>query len=210
MRNYWIFVIGLIVLTLDQFTKWLVRTSMYLYQSVPVIGRDFFRLTYIENEGIIFGMLFGGRIFLAFITVCAIIFLLFYIYKMKYAPAAPKIALGLILGGAFGNFADRLLRGRVVDFLDFDFPDCIVQRWPIFNLADSAVNVGMTILIVYLVFFDNKYKLKNINASAGLGIPHQKESVSAAAEQTPAEASNESGNRGNDHHRSGEAEEGKD
>ena len=157
MRNYWIFVIGGLVLALDQYTKWLVKTSMYLHQSIPVMGEKFFRLTYVENDGIAFGLPFGSRIFLSVFTVGAVLFLIYYLRWMKNAPAAPRFALSLVLGGAFGNLTDRLFRGSVVDFLDFDFPDFIMQRWPVFNVADSSVSAGMTILIIYLLFFEKHY-----------------------------------------------------
>ena len=198
------------MLALDQSTKWLIKTSMRLFQSIPVFGQDFFRLTYIENDGIIFGLPFGSRIFLTVITIFAIIFLIYYITRMNYAPAAPKIALGLILGGAFGNFADRLLRGSVVDFLDFDFPDFIMERWPVFNAADSSVNLGMTILIIYLLFFDNKYRPKDSAVLANTGNAIDNSQVIADQPSTLPEPANEYGNRGSDHHRSGKTEEGAD
>ena len=163
MKNFWIAVISLLILAVDQYSKWVIKTSMRLYESIPLIGEKFFRLTYVENEGIAFGMYFGGRVLLVTTTLIAIIFLLFYIHRLNYAPVIPRIAMGIILGGALGNLVDRVFRGSVVDFFDFDFPDFIMDRWPVFNLADSSVSVGMTILIIYLLFFDAKYK----NAALG-------------------------------------------
>ncbi|MBC8278455.1 MAG: signal peptidase II [FCB group bacterium] len=169
MRNYWILVIAGLVLALDQYTKWLVKTSMYLHQSIPVMGEKFFRLTYVENDGIAFGMPFGGRLFLSIFTIGAIIFLLYYLNRMKKAPAPPRIALAMVLGGAFGNLTDRLLIGRVVDFFDFDFPDFIMHRWPVFNIADSSVSAGMTVLIIYLLFFEQRYTITaDSDENAGL------------------------------------------
>jgi|GEM_PF-91867 len=210
MRNHWIIIIALFIFALDQSAKWLIKTSLRLFQSVPVLGQDFFRLTYIENEGIIFGMPFGSRIFLTLITVFAIIFLIYYIVRMNYAPAAPKIALGLILGGAFGNFTDRLLYGRVVDFLDFDFPDFIMERWFVFNLADASVNLGMTVLIIYLLFFDHKYLSKNSAVPADNFDTADKNIVPADQPSTLPEPANEYGNRGSDHCCCGKTEEGTD
>jgi signal peptidase II len=156
MRFYWIFAISGAVFALDQFTKWLVRESLDLHESIAVLGQDFFRLTYVENEGIVFGMAFGSRTFLIVFTTVAVIFLIFYIFRMKYNSPVPKIALSVVLGGALGNLYDRIFIGEVVDFLDFDFPDFIMTRWPVFNIADSSISVGMAILIFYLIFFDEK------------------------------------------------------
>jgi signal peptidase II len=131
---------------------------MTLHQSIPVLGRDFFRLTYVENRGIAFGLSFGNSILLTIITIGAVFFLIYYIVRMRNSHFAPRMAMAFILGGALGNLCDRFFRGQVVDFLDFDFPDFIMSRWPIINLADSSVTIGMTILIVYLLFFDKPQK----------------------------------------------------
>jgi len=161
MKTYRIYIISGVIFVLDQYSKWLVKTTMALHESILVIGPDFFRLTYVENDGIAFGMPFGDRVVKAVLTLAAIIFLLVYIRRMKYAPPMPKIALGLILGGAWGNFVDRVIFGSVVDFFDFDFPDFVMTRFAVFNVADSAISVGMTVLIVYLLFFDKSYRPKD-------------------------------------------------
>ena len=195
MKNFGIAVISVLILAADQYSKWVIKSSMRLYESIPLIGEKFFRLTYVENVGIAFGLYFGGRIILVTTTLIAIIFLLFYIRRLNYAPLIPKIAMGLILGGALGNLVDRIFRGSVVDFLDFDFPDFIMNRWPVFNLADSSVSVGMTILIIYLLFFDTKYN----NAALGVEAEdvHPLHDTQSAEENVnnslPAEMTGESG-----------------
>ena len=179
----------------DQYSKWVIKSSMRLYESIPLIGEKFFRLTYVENVGIAFGLYFGGRIILVTTTLIAIIFLLFYIRRLNYAPLIPKIAMGLILGGALGNLVDRIFRGSVVDFLDFDFPDFIMNRWPVFNLADSSVSVGMTILIIYLLFFDTKYNNAALRVEAEDVHPlHDTQSAEENVNNSlPAEMTGESG-----------------
>jgi signal peptidase II len=72
-------------------------------------------------------------------------------------PRLVELSLALILGGALGNLFDRVRFGYVTDFFDFDFPDFIMTRWPVFNIADSAVTTGVTLWCVYLVFFAKKH-----------------------------------------------------
>ena len=158
MRRYWIFSVTGFVLLLDQSTKWLVKKNMDIFQSTPVIGGDFFRFTYIENDGIAFGIPFGGRVFLTVFTIAAALFLIYYIFRMRDSSIVPKLGLAMILGGALGNLTDRFFRGQVIDFLDFDFPDFIIERWPVFNIADSSVTIGITLLLIYFIFFDSGRK----------------------------------------------------
>jgi signal peptidase II len=156
MRIYWLLGVTGSVFALDHLSKRMIMKFMHLYESIPVIGEEFFRLTYVENDGIAFGIAFGGRTFLIIVTFLAVVFLIYYILRMRQSPPVPQVALSIILGGALGNLYDRVFVGKVVDFLDFDFPDLIMNRWPVFNIADSSVTVGMTILIIYLLFFDAK------------------------------------------------------
>lgn len=212
MKNFGIAVISVLILAADQYSKWVIKSSMRLYESIPLIGEKFFRLTYVENVGIAFGLYFGGRIILVTTTLIAIIFLLFYIRRLNYAPLIPKIAMGLILGGALGNLVDRIFRGSVVDFLDFDFPDFIMNRWPVFNLADSSVSVGMTILIIYLLFFDAKYNNAALRVEAeDVHPPHDTQSAEENVNNSlPAEMTGESGFGGNKYSGGGQTTERED
>ncbi len=153
-----IYLISAVILVVDQITKWMVKSWLHLHQSIPVIG-DTIRLTFVENPGMAFGIRlfeehpFMSRWFFTIVSVIASILLIGYIYKMRFERRTYRVALGLILGGAVGNLIDRLLYGRVVDFLDADIPDLFgMSRWPVFNVADSAVVCGM-ILITFLVLF---------------------------------------------------------
>jgi len=149
---------SLLILLLDQITKIWVRSSLNLGEWHRVIGEQFFRLTHVENVGVAFGVQAGGATFLIVFNFVASLVLLYILLKSrrenstKY-PKLLQIALALILGGALGNLIDRLLFGHVTDFLDFDFPDFIMQRWPVFNVADSAVTIGVTLWCIYLLFF---------------------------------------------------------
>ncbi|GAB4327333.1 MAG: signal peptidase II [Candidatus Zixiibacteriota bacterium] len=164
-RSLWL--IPTILVVVDQITKWSVATFMQLYQSVPVMG-DWFRLTYIHNPGGAFGVRWGhqGLYFAAAIIVIG--WICWHLWRHGSVVHLSTLALALILGGAFGNLIDRVILGEVIDFLDFEFPDMripqfdfgiirhpgvMLDRWPIFNIADSAVTVGVLALVVSL-FYD--------------------------------------------------------
>ena len=137
---------------------------MPLGSTIPVLG-DFARLTYIENPGMAFGIDDGGKIFFSLFSVVASVGILLYLYKMKNERLLFRFSLALILGGAIGNLIDRvfygvlfnegsLFYGKVVDFVDIDFFNVNVlgyhlSRWPIFNIADSSVTIGVLILLIF-------------------------------------------------------------
>lgn len=127
------------IIVLDQFVKYWITTHMLLGSSIPIIA-DILHITYILNPGAAFGILENQRYF--FIAIAfAMIFFVFYLY-----PKIPKqfrlLRMGVILlvGGAAGNLVDRIRTGLVVDFIDF-------RIWPVFNIADIAIVVGVGIII---------------------------------------------------------------
>ncbi|MCK4963812.1 MAG: signal peptidase II [Dehalococcoidia bacterium] len=137
---------ALIVVALDQVSKFFIRANMNLGESIPEEG--FFRITYGTNTGGVFG-LFANQAFL--ITLTAIVGVAAILVYSRYPQAnrvLVRVALGLLLGGAVGNLIDRIRFGEVVDFID-------VGAWPVFNVADSAVVVGV-ILIIYHFLFGQK------------------------------------------------------
>ncbi len=134
------------VLLLDQATKRLVARTMTPGESVPVLG-DVLRLTFVRNDGIAFGIHIGnGALFNAF-SVAACVGVACYFWKIRRASAWIRSGVGLILGGAAGNLIDRLTAGSVVDFIDVGIRSV---RWPVFNVADSAVVIGAGILFVLM------------------------------------------------------------
>lgn len=143
-----VFLISIIVVVLDQVTKLAVRYSFEYGVPHNIIG-DWVRLTYIENPGMAFGIQVGGQPFFTVFAVIATVIIFVYILKARDEKMSVRSALGMILGGAIGNLIDRFLYGKVVDFVDIGFGTI---RWPIFNVADSAVTVGMMILIVFVVY----------------------------------------------------------
>ena len=141
-------IIILAVLILDQITKFIIVKNFYLGESVAVI-KNVFHITYITNTGTAFGMLQKhGNILLIF-SVAAIIVISILIYKQKDIPKINLIVFPIILGGAFGNLFDRIFRDSIVDFLDF-------RIWPIFNIADSAITVGIIILFIHSLIAKKK------------------------------------------------------
>lgn len=143
IREMWFFLVAGVVIGLDQLSKYLVRSNMVLGESIPEHG--FFRFTYGTNTGGVFGF-FSNQTFL--ITIAAIISVVVIILYSRHKMAQSmlvKVSLGLILGGSIGNLIDRIRFGAVTDFID-------VGAWPVFNLADSAIDVGVVLLIIYILF----------------------------------------------------------
>jgi signal peptidase II len=132
--------------------------------SRPLLG-DFVRLTYIENPGMAFGIELGGKPWFALFSIIAGIAIVWYLHRTRHERLGLRLSLAFIVAGAFGNLIDRLFYGvffehaplfygRVVDFLDVDFFDISllgyhITRWPVFNVADSCVTVGVIMLLVF-------------------------------------------------------------
>ena len=180
------------VVVIDQITKLMVKgfsipflninyEGMYLGQMIPVIG-DFFRITFVENPGMAFGYDPGSsfKLIISIFSLAASIGLVFYLYVIKDKSWSLRIAIALILGGAVGNLIDRtfygviynyapLFYGKVVDFFDVDFFDFTLfgrsyDRWPVFNIADAAVTIG----VLVLVFFYKKHQNEDEKVEAVL------------------------------------------
>ena len=142
------FLLGVIIVivTLDQWSKWAIKTSFQLYESKPVI-QDIFHFTYVTNDGMAFGLSFpGGKHILLVMTILLTGFIVGFLWKEKDGHPLVKYGLALILSGAIGNLIDRLFYGKVVDFLDVMVGNF---HWYIFNVADSAVTAGMVLFIIH-------------------------------------------------------------
>ena len=137
-----VFSTALIIILIDQLSKFFVRTNFQLNQSIPIIN-NIFHLTYIQNTGAGFGILKSQALILIFISVAVIGIILYNFDKIKNNETLLQILAGFVLGGTIGNLIDRLAYGHVIDFLDF-------RIWPIFNFADSFVTIGVIGLIIYL------------------------------------------------------------
>ncbi len=133
-----------LAVAVDQITKAITRSTMDLYDSISILG-DFFRLTYVENSGIAFGINFqGGPLIFTVLASAATVAVGWYLWQSQTAHFVHRLGLSLILGGAVGNLLDRYMFGRVVDFFHFSFGQ---YSFPVFNVADSCVTVGMVLFI---------------------------------------------------------------
>ncbi|MHA0855869.1 signal peptidase II [Paenibacillus sp. CMAA1364] len=139
------YIIALVAFLVDQGTKYLIASRMELTEQIPVIG-NFFLITSHRNRGAAFGILEDQRWFFIAITIVVVIAIVWYLQKvMKTSNKILPLALSLVLGGALGNFIDRVIAGEVVDFLQFNFGS---YTFPIFNIADSCIVVGVGLIIV--------------------------------------------------------------
>ena len=156
--------IALLLIIFDQVTKWMVVKNMQLGESITII-EDFLYLTSHRNRGAAWGILEGQMWFFYIITVIVIIGIVYYMQKGKEEGALFKWALSLMLAGAIGNFIDRVLRQEVVDFIH-TFP--FGYNFPIFNIADSSLVVGVALLIIHMFLEEKKAKKKEkVNAESG-------------------------------------------
>ncbi|MCM2279110.1 MAG: signal peptidase II [Oligoflexia bacterium] len=155
---------------LDQATKWLVLRNFHLHESVHLVP-GFFSLTYIRNTGAAFGILadadaaFRVPFFVVF-PLIALLAIGAIFHKLGEKDRKLSIALSLVVGGALGNLIDRVRFGYVVDFLDFHWN--YAYHFPAFNVADSAICVGVAILMLDMAFAPEEPEAKGEDASASL------------------------------------------
>ncbi len=135
-----IYKITIIVLLLDQFIKYMINKFMDINTSIKVIP-NFFSIFYVRNKGAAFSILEDNTILIILISVIFIVILDYYIRKEKNFTKLSVISLGMIMGGIFGNLMDRIIYHSVIDYLSFG-------SFPIFNLADIGITVGVGLLII--------------------------------------------------------------
>jgi signal peptidase II len=163
MTRYKIMILisGLVVV-LDQFTKFLILKLLPVHTSITVIP-GFLDITHLHNAGVAFGMFSGNssntkQLLLMFASLIAV-GVLFYLYHQANQTNRFMMAgFALLLGGAVGNLIDRIYMGKVVDFIDLYIGD---MHWPAFNVADSAISVGVTILLYHVIFNKPEIILKS-------------------------------------------------
>lgn len=147
-------VLGIVIVALDQLTKWLISSRMEMFAEIPVIS-GFFSLQYVHNPGAAFGMLANQRWLFVAIGLIAAGAIIYYSRQTEAKQGVMPWALGLLLGGTVGNMIDRMLTGEVIDFFLFYWKD---YRFPNFNVADIAINVGVGLFILHLIFTGEKSK----------------------------------------------------
>ena len=144
--------LSVLIVILDQLSKFIVHSTMNLYDSFQVIPY-LLNFTYIRNEGIAFGIYFEGAETIFIVLPILITIYLFYLLKSEeFQDNFSQIALFLIIAGAVGNIIDRIFRGYVVDFIDFHLNG---MHWYVFNIADSSVTIGL-IFLLYSSIIINK------------------------------------------------------
>ena len=152
MRKYH-FLIAVLVIALDRVTKLMIARRLSLHDSIPVIP-GFFRIIHTENRGAAFGLFADSPsewkvVLLIAFSLIALLIVSALLWKNSHSLTSTGIGLSLILGGAIGNLWDRVISGRVVDFLLFYVGQ---YQWPAFNLADSAIVVGAGLLVIEILF----------------------------------------------------------
>lgn len=138
---------SLVVVFLDQVTKWYIDTYFVLHETIPVV-EGFFSITYVRNKGAAFGLLANSSFrtpFFIFVTLAAVVGILWYLHRTRKQQKLLQCSLSLIFAGAVGNLIDRIRMGEVIDFLDVFWRQ---YHWPAFNVADSAITVGVALLLI--------------------------------------------------------------
>jgi signal peptidase II len=157
-RKYWVLLISFVlILGLDQYTKYRVEQNIPLHHTIKVVD-GFFNLTHLRNSGGAFGILGGekggvGTFFFVSVSLMAVGILIYLLYRLKEHERTLSLSLSLILSGAVGNLIDRIRYGEVVDFLDFHL---FSHHWPAFNVADSAITIGIGLMLLELLVHDKK------------------------------------------------------
>lgn len=170
-----VLILSFIIVFSDQVAKLFIKgasfpslgislTGVPYGSSRPLLG-NFLRLTYIENPGMAFGIDIGGKLFFSLFSIAASVAIVAYLYHARKESLGFRLSLAMILGGAVGNLIDRvfygvifgdapLFYGKVVDFLDMNFFDLNIfgyqlTRWPVFNIADASVTIGVLLLLFF-------------------------------------------------------------
>jgi len=161
----WIYyAVAVFVFVLDFVSKKLIEVNMEVNDRIELIG-NFFILTSIRNRGAAFGILQEQRWLFLLITLVVVAGIIWYFQRSyKTGSRLLLVALGMIMGGAVGNFLDRALVGEVVDFLQFNFGS---YTFPIFNLADSGICVGVALVILDSLLTMNQEKKHHGNGEQG-------------------------------------------
>ncbi|RHW36478.1 lipoprotein signal peptidase [Neobacillus notoginsengisoli] len=141
------YLIAAFIIILDQITKWLIVKNMNIGDSIPII-EDFLYITSHRNRGAAWGILQGQMWLFYVITVIVIIGIVYYINKAAKGNALLGVSLGFMLGGAIGNFIDRVYRQEVVDFIHTYI---FSYNFPVFNIADSALVIGVFFLMIQML-----------------------------------------------------------
>lgn len=156
MKNKILYV-SVIVFIIDQF----IKTLAFNYLNNITIIPGFFGLTFAKNKGAAFSILWGNQWLIIIITILILLFLVYTVLKeitkIKKYIKFYEVTYGLLFGGIFGNLFDRILRGYVIDYISLNI---FGYSFPIFNVADIAITIGVILMIIYILFLENKEKIE--------------------------------------------------
>jgi len=162
-KKYWILlIVFLVVIALDQSTKLMIQQTLPLHKTVEIIP-GFFNLIHVRNTGGAFGIFGGekgpvGSVLFVVASLIAVGILVVLFLRVKEHEKTLAFSLALLLSGAIGNLLDRLSYGEVIDFLDFHVS---LYHWPAFNVADSAISIGIGLMALELLIKEHEKPSKN-------------------------------------------------
>ncbi|WP_062469326.1 signal peptidase II [Jeotgalibaca dankookensis] len=144
------YMLAALLIVVDQLSKWAILQNFELYEE-KILLPGFLSLFYIQNRGAAWGIFEGRMIFFYIITVFVVGYLIYMFHKEKTDSKLVGVSFSLILAGAIGNFIDRLVNGFVVDMFRLDF-----INFPIFNVADMCLTVGVALMLIHVLFFEKE------------------------------------------------------
>ena len=151
------YLIAIFVILLDQFTKWLIVSKMYFGESITIINNVLY-ITSHRNRGAAWGILQGQMWLFYVITIVVIVAIMYYLHKAARGKMLLGVSLALMLGGAIGNFIDRVFRKEVVDFIHTYI---FSYNFPVFNIADSSLVIGVILLMIQMLLDERGSKEKS-------------------------------------------------
>lgn len=149
-----VYLTSVIVLLIDQIAKLLIKTNMNLNEEISIIP-NFFSIQYLKNTGAAFSILENQTILLAITSIICISVIIYYLKKEENLTTAMYLSFGLVLGGILGNLIDRIVYQGVIDFLSFQIFN---YNFPVFNIADIGITIGVLLLIIIYISRDIKKK----------------------------------------------------
>lgn len=144
------YMLAALLIVVDQLSKWAILQNFELYEE-KILLPGFLSLFYIQNRGAAWGIFEGRMIFFYIITVFVVGYLIYMFHKEKTDSKLVGVSFSLILAGAIGNFIDRLVNGFVVDMFRLDF-----INFPIFNVADMCLTIGVALMLIHVLFFEKE------------------------------------------------------
>lgn len=147
-----VYLTSVIVLLIDQIAKLLIKTNINLNEEISIIP-NFFSIQYLKNTGAAFSILENQTILLAITSIICISVIIYYLKKEENLTTAMYLSFGLVLGGILGNLIDRIVYQGVIDFLSFQIFN---YNFPVFNIADIGITIGVLLLIIIYISRDIK------------------------------------------------------